>query len=156
MIKIIEPNEYEICYKIINTCFTIVADELKITQANCPGHSAHLDYNSFLNKIKSTTMYGLFLPELVGCIGIEKKSDVRYKIKYLSVDPKHQHKGYGKLLMDHMETVASNKLQLGMIYEHTVLFEWYCSLGYEVDKIATYKKNAFKVAYMEKRLHENI
>lgn len=152
----IEPKHYKKCYNILHTSFTKVADTLKITRANCPGHSAYLEYNTFISQMENTTMYGLFLPELVGCIGLEKKSDVRYKIKYLSVDPKHQHKGYGKLLMDHMETVASCKLQLGMIYEHTLLLNWYCLLGYEVKKIVAYKKNVFKVAYMEKRLDENI
>jgi len=157
MIREINGDEYLACFEMMHKSFNQVADELGINQSNCPGHSAFITYKTFISDLeKNVRMYGLFNPELVGCVGLIKKSDVRYKVKYLTIAKIYRHKGYGKDLMSHIEKISSGKIQLGMIYEHKILLDWYISLGYKVDKISSYKKNRFKVAYMEKKLDENL
>jgi len=74
----------------------------------------------------------------------------------LSVLPKYRHLGIGKELMLFAESKADEKLVLGMIYDNQKLFNWYLTLGYEVDKIKTYRGNDYKVAYMEKTIEKNI
>lgn len=157
MIRLLNEDDYSKCYNLIHETFLLLAESLGITPSNCPGHSAYLTYQKFLGQInKNLSMYGLFEPDLIGCVGLVKKSDVRYQVKYLTVDQAHRHKGHGKMLMDYIEDLSFGKIQLGMIYEDQTLYEWYQNLGYKVDKLTYYKKNKFQVAYMEKVLDENI
>lgn len=157
MIKVIEEQDYKLCYQMMIESFLAVAETIDATFDNCPGNSAFLEYNTFLNIIeKGLVLYGYYAPELVGCIGLHKKSDKRHKIKYLCVSRHYQHQGYGKALMDHVESLVEGKLQLGMINENIILRTWYESLGYQIDKVMSYKKNKFTVAFMEKQLDENL
>jgi len=157
MIKEVEEKDYKLCYQMMIESFLEVADSIGATSENCPGNSAFMAYNTFITKMnKGLVLYGYYAPELVGCIGLEKKSARRHKIKYLCVSIHHQHQGYGKALMDYMETLVEGKLQLGMINENLILRNWYESLGYKIDKVMSYKKNKFTVAFMEKQLNENV
>ncbi len=152
-----EIDDYEHCYKVIINSFLEVNSILGITEKNCPGNSGYMTYHQFQNELlKGLKLYGFYNPELVACIGLYRKSDVRTKIKMLCVLPRYRHLGIGKELMDFAESKADIKLVLGMIYENQKLFNWYLSLGYEVDKIKTYKGNDYKVAYMEKTIEKNI
>ena len=137
-----EIEDYERCYKIIIESFSDVNNILGITEKSCPGNSGYMTYNKFQNELsKGLKLYGYYQPELVACIGLYKKSDVRTKIKMLSVLPKYRHLGIGKELMLFAESKADEKLVLGMIYDNQKLFNWYLTLGYEVDKIKTYRGN---------------
>ncbi len=156
MIKLIESDDYKLCYDVIINSFKDVTESLRATPENCPGNSAFMSYNQFLNKTKKMDLYGYYEDELIGCIALIKKSDVSYKIKMLSVLNTHRHKGIGKKLIDYMSELANGKIKLGMIYENTKLYEWYLSLGFVTDKIVTYKGNDFHVAYMEKKIETNI
>lgn len=156
MIKQLEDNLVD-AYQVIVQSFKAVADEHEMTEENCPGNSAFMSFDKFKMTIQSEfILFGLYKPQLVGCIGIEKKSAQRFKIKWLSVIPDHRHRGYGMRLMDHASTYigeqGGEKIQLGMIYENQKLYHWYLSQGFVVDKIKAYKKNKFKIVFMEKRL----
>ncbi|MBI9014295.1 MAG: GNAT family N-acetyltransferase [Clostridiales bacterium] len=157
MIQVIEERDFKLCYQMMIESFLVVADTIGATPENCPGNSAFLEYGTFLNAIeKGLVLYGYYAPELVGCIGLDQKSEKRHKIKYLCVSIHHQQQGYGKALMDHVESLVEGKIQLGMINENIILRTWYESLGYKIDKVKSYKKNKFTVAFMEKQLDENI
>lgn len=142
-------------FDVIKASFKSIADEMYMTAENCPGNSAFMSYDKF-QRAKQMVLFGLFDQDLIGCIGVEYKSEVRYKIKYVSVLPTQQHKGYGRKLVEHachyIEEAGGKKIQLGMIRENEILFDWYLSLGFELDKVVNYRKNAFTVAYMEKIL----
>lgn len=154
-IRLLEKDELNICLNVIINSFKTVADKLNITNENCPGNSAYLELNDLNNYFdKGYKFYGLFKKELIGCIVVEKKSDVRYKIRLLSVLEENRHEGFGKILIEFVENLViplgCKKIQLGMIYENRVLRDWYESLGFEIEKIKKYRKNDFKVAYMFK------
>lgn len=152
---IVEIEDRENLYQVIVASSRDVIQEFHMTAQNCPGNTAFMTYNQFesLNDIK---YYGIYDVNLVGCIGIKKMSDVRYKIKHLAVLESHRHLGYGSELLEYamkyIENEGGLKVQLGMIYENQKLYHWYLSKGFEVNKIKTYKSNAFKICYMEKIL----
>ena len=156
-IRIIKKEEIVICHKVIVNSFIPVASSLFMTEENCSGNSAFLKLDQ-LHKMydKGLIILGLYDDFLIGCIGLEKKSDDRYKIKLLSVIPGYRHRGLGAMLIKAMEerVIQSGgiKLQLGMIYENEVLRKWYESLGFKIDKVKTYKGNTFKIVYMSKDL----
>lgn len=156
-VKLIEENELMKCHQIIVSSFMTVTESLGMTKVNCPGNSAFLELKHLKSMInKGLIIYGLYDTSLIGCIGLEKKSDSRYKIKLLSVLEAYRHKGSGFLLVSTMEekviSFGGCKVQLGMIYENEVLTNWYGSLGYKIVKIKNYKDNCFKIAFMEKDL----
>jgi len=156
MIKLIPSESLDESYELIVSAFKSVADEIGATPDNCPGNSAFMSRSKFAKEINKMKLYGYYDPDLVGCIGLVKKSEVTYKIKILCVKEDKRHNGIGKALVEFIETKVSGKLKLGMIYENQTLFKWYQSLGYEVEKIKTYKGNKFRLAYMEKRIEETV
>ncbi len=156
MIKLIESEDYKRCYDVIVASFKGVSEALNATPENCPGNSAFMSYNRFLNMTKKMNLYGYYDENLIGCVGLIKKSDVSYKVKMLSVLPSKRHQGIGQQLMDYVTEHSAGKLKLGMIYENKKLYKWYLNLGFETEKIVSYKGNDFHVAYMEKRIEANL
>jgi ribosomal protein S18 acetylase RimI-like enzyme len=152
MIKHIEKNR--VSYNVIIHSFKDVAEMYNMTKENCPGNSAFMSYEKFMNYSGELFAYGD--QTLKACMGIEKKSDVTYKLSMLSVLPSYRKQGIGHEMMTFAETYVrrcqGQKIKLGMIYENQVLFDWYQSLGYTADKIKAYKGSAFRLAFMEKKL----
>lgn len=144
-IKIAEEKNLKDCYKVIVASFKY--------ESNI---DIYIKYDKFLKAYeKGVEVY--FISEdnnIIGCIGIEKKSDIKYKIRFLSVLPEYRHLGYGKKLIYNAEQIVSlksgNKISLGMNYSNKVLLNWYESLGYKVDKIKEYKKGSIEIAFMNK------
>lgn len=156
MIKAIDLDEFDDCYDLIVEAFRDIAEDLNATPENCPGNSAFMTKEKFKRASNKMTLYGYYGDDLLGCIGLIKKSDVSFKIKMLSVKPNFRHQGIGRQLIEHVEALSFGKITLGMIYENQLLYEWYLSLGYSLDKKVTYKGNRFHVAYMEKKIEKNI
>lgn len=157
MIQSIEFNRE--AYHVIIDSFSDVINQYQMTKENCPGNSAFMSYEYFMSQASKVKLFGLFDEGLVGCVAVEKKSPQRYKIKWLSMLFEKRHHGYGKVLMAHAEawiqSQGGHKVTLGMIYENQVLHAWYLGIGYQVDKIKSYKGNVFQICYMEKK-YENI
>lgn len=155
MIKKVAIEELKDCYEVILESFRDVMDELNITRENCSGFSGFLRYEKLLSQVKKgLTLYGWYEPDLIGCIGLLTKSSARTQIKYLCVLKTCRHQGIGMNLIHHVENMTSGRLQLGMIYENTVLFRWYESLGFQVDKIVPYRSKVFHIAFMEKTIEK--
>ncbi|MBN2797157.1 MAG: GNAT family N-acetyltransferase [Clostridia bacterium] len=150
----ISPLEYtQETYDVIHRSFYEIANTFNMTPQNCPGNTAFMSYAYFLNQKNKIQLFGIYDKNLVGCIGVEKKSDVRYKIKWLCVLDEYRHQGYGKLLIDfsvqYIKELGGKKVQLGMFYENQVLHHWYLNNGFQVEQIKAYKSNDFKICYME-------
>ena len=155
MIREITADELKDCHLVITESFSDIMTQLNITRENCSGFSGFLRYEKLLSQInKGLKLYGFYDPDLVGCIGVLKKSSTRYQVKYLCVKSDYRHQGIGRILIDYVENIAQGKIQLGMIYENTVLLNWYQSLGYEIDKITPYKSRVFNIAFMEKKIEK--
>ncbi len=156
-IRLLNKDELNDCLIVIRESFLTVAKDFNMTEENCKGNSAYLKKDKLLKMYNSgIEIYGLFSDSLIACIALEKKSDVRYKIKLLSVKTDFRHKGYGKLLVDEVEKQViakqGKKIQLGCINENQRLVSWYESLGFRIDKTKKYKGNSFTVSYMIKDL----
>lgn len=156
MIRLIEHEEMKQVYELIVRSFQTTVEELNITQETAKGYTAFLTYEQFIKKFMKIQLYGYFNPDLQGCIGLVRKSDVTAKIKWLAVDSAYRHQGIGKKLMAYLEACHTGKMTLGMIYENKKLLRWYETLGYDVKKIKYFKGHHFQMAYMEKKIEKNL
>lgn len=145
-----EKIEFCDAYEIIRESFS--DPPINVSKENCPSYSGFLTYHQFIKEAKTLIILGI--PD-IGCVGIEKKSDIRYKIKYLCVRKSHRHKGLGHLLMrdaeKYIENQGGRRIQLGMLYDHKALLAFYCSLDYKITKKKS-SANKLTIAFMEKKL----
>lgn len=152
MIKRVE--DYRHLFDLIHLSHRNEVELLNLKQADCPGHSGFMTYDKYVSSAKGFTFYAI---DNIACVGIEKKSEKRYKIHFLSVHPEHQNKGVGKhFMLEIMEMIhreGGRLITLGMICENQKLLTWYEKLGFEVKKIKKYKQ--VHLAFMEYK-YENI
>lgn len=140
--------DFDQAYTIIIESFK--NPSLEVSRSNCPSYSGFITKDYFRRAYEKIKMIGL---GDFACVGIEKKSDQRYKIKYLAVLQAYRHQGYGRLLMMEAEAdikaQGGSRIQLGMIYDDQRLFEFYESLGYRLVKLKEHPKK-LTLAFMEK------
>lgn len=152
MIKQISAKE---AYDIIIASFS--ETELNITKEQCPGYSGFLNYEHLLKEeAEGLRLFGYYKDQLVGCVALAYKSNVRYKLKYLAVLKAYRKQGIGNELMTFAESVARDEhcqyIKLGMIRDNEKLYDFYTARGYLTKKINNYKHNAYRIAFMEKKL----
>lgn len=152
MIKQISAKE---AYDIIIESFN--ETELNITKDQCPGYSGFLNYEQLLKEeAEGLRLFGYYKDRLIGCVALAYKSDVRYKLKYLAVLKSYRKQGIGNELMTFVETIARNEhfqyIKLGMIRDNEKLYNFYTERGYVTKKVNSYKNNAYRIAFMEKKL----
>jgi len=160
-LKINQVTDREEVYGLIPMIcqsFGTVAEELGINQEDYPGNGAFTN-KGHMNKLlmKGIKFFALHADDkIVGCVGVEKISDIKYKINRLAVLPSERHKGYGKVLLDFVEEyVTSQKglaVGLGMINENEPLKTWYLANGFKVKKIRNSRNSRFSICFLEKLL----
>jgi len=144
-IRPLDEKQYKSCVDLLNLSF----EEIK---------TDYITLNELENEAKKGTIfYGLFNKDkLIGCIGLIQKSEESYKIVRLAVLSEYRHKGYGENLMEHAETIAilngGLKMSLGFRSQNEELKKWYLNLGYEIEKIKTYKDNKSDICFAKKKL----
>lgn len=140
----------EDAYYIIHESFK--NSPIHITKENCPSYSGFITFQQFKRSYDNITILGY---KNIACVGIEKKSASRYKIKHLAVLEKYRHQGYGsKLMLEAEQYIKSNggiKIQLGMLYDHKNLMAFYENLGYRLVKKKEHPRK-LTIAFMEKTL----
>lgn len=156
-IKMLKKEELKLCHEVIVKSFLPVAESLSLTEKNNSNNSAFMKLESLYNLYnRGNEIYGLFEEELIGCVSIEKKSDLNYNIRLLCVLSEYQNNNYGKALLKFIESriidLNGNKASLGMVYENKKLYDWYRTLGYQTDKIKRNNKSGISIAFMSKVL----
>jgi GNAT superfamily N-acetyltransferase len=86
-------------------------------------------------KKRGLKFFGLFLGEKqIGFIAIETADTGLYRFEKLAVLPEHRHRGYGAILvrfaLDYVLRHNGQKVEIGIINEHTVLKDWYKASGF--------------------------
>ena len=145
--------------RVIRDSFRPVAAEFGLTPENCPTHPSFITVERLdeLRK-REVKLFGLFLGETqVGFVAVEKAEEAIYYMEKLAVLPDYRHRGYGSRLvefaLDHARTGNGEELCIGVINEHTVLKEWYKSIGFQEVTSRKFDYLPFTVCYMKTGLN---
>ena len=101
MIKQLETTSFPLAAEVIRTSFMTVANELGLTEENCPKYVSFITTAERLQtqRERGWWLYGYFEEEqLVGYVSISKEADGNFEIHNLAVLPESRHKGYGRKL----------------------------------------------------------
>jgi ribosomal protein S18 acetylase RimI-like enzyme len=153
--EITSEAEIQTSLHIIRESFKTVAEELHLTQENAPTHPSFITLDSLLQQQTRANYFGLFNDNTqLGFVAIEKAEGNIYYLERLAVLPGHRHKKYGETLVNFVIEYAKKaggiKLSLAMIDSHTVLKDWYKSLGFKEKETKKYEHLPFAVCFMEK------
>ena len=156
MIKPFKFSDLPLAAEVVRASFATVAEELGLTEQNCPRHPAFITTAERLEAYLAAgaLMFGLFEGErLVGYASLTKNGRRAYEIHNLAVLPAYRHKGYGKQLLDFCKAKAKElkgrKLVLGIIEENTVLKAWYAANGFAHTGTKKFDFLPFTSGYME-------
>lgn len=94
---------------------------------------------------------------VVGAVHLVPRPDWRVpELGRLAVDPAHQRRGYGTLLLEYVEDVARDagwdRLRLRTLEGHPVLADWYRRLGYTRVDVEPLEDRPYDAPVLEKRL----
>ncbi len=159
--------------RVIRDSFKTVAQEFSLTRRIAPTHPSFITSRQ-LSEIKENGLlfYGLFINRLrvgrlqvarpvvgghqVGFVAIQTAADGVFYLEKLAVLPEYRHGGYGRLLVktvvDYARDNHGSKVSLGMINEHTVLKNWYLSLGFKETGVKNFVHLPFTVCFMDRDL----
>jgi ribosomal protein S18 acetylase RimI-like enzyme len=145
--------------RVIRDSFKTVASEFALTRKNCPTHPSFVTARQ-LDELqrKGLKFFGLFLGDKqIGFVAVEKADKTLYYIEKLAVLPPYRHAGYGRTLMEfalnYVRKSMGEKVSLGVIDEHTVLKNWYKTIGFEETITRKYDHLPFTVCFMEKEVN---
>ena len=164
MIRLLEPSEFPQAAEVILASFLTVANDLGLTEENCP---KYVGFVTTAERLQTQFdwgwwIYGLFEDEqFIGYASISKLSgiddaiadDGAYEIHNLAVLPEHRHKGYGKQLLDfcisEVKASGGNIINISIVEENTVLKNWYTANGFTHTGTKRFDHLPFTVGYMQ-------
>jgi ribosomal protein S18 acetylase RimI-like enzyme len=140
---------------IVRQAFSTVAAEFNITQENNPTHASFITLERLLERGQRARFFGLYDDNTqTGFVAIEEGPEDTYYMECLAVPPGLRHRGYGRQLvsfvLDYVMKNGGARVVLGMIDGHTVLKEWYKSLGFVQTETKKFERLPFLVCFMEK------
>jgi GNAT superfamily N-acetyltransferase len=140
---------------VIRSSFNTVAAEMNLTPDNCPGHTAFTTMEKLLDLYGKAACFGLYADGTqIGFVAAEKAgSGETFYLDKLAVLSDKRHKGYGAQLvmcaLDYAAGHGAKVVSLGMIDSHTVLKEWYKSLGFKETGTKKFEHLPFLVCFMD-------
>ena len=149
------PEDIPNIVSIVREANGVVARKLGITAENAPTHPSNCQPFWIEENFKKGLRYFILLEDgkPVGCAALEKASDTVCYLERLAVLPESQQKGYGRALVGHCFRTArqwgARTISIGIIREHTVLMEWYRSLGFRIVRHKDFDHLPFGVTFME-------
>ena len=164
MIRQLEPSSFPIAAEVIRTSFATVAEELNITEQNCPKYVGFVTTTERLQTQHEWGwwLYGFYKDEqLVGYVSVSKAAqdgdtlevDGNYEIHNLAVLPECRHMGYGRQLLYHcvsrIREFGGNKIIISIVEENTVLKNWYTDYGFRHTGTKKYEHLPFTSGYLE-------
>ena len=141
--------------RVIRNSFRTVAKEFNLTRENCPTHPSFITVRQLTElKEKRVNLFGGIIRETqVGFVALEKAEEALYYMEKLAVLPDYRHHGYGQKLVEFAVEYARNhngkKISIGTIDEHTILKDWYKTLGFKEVSTRKFNHLPFTVCYME-------
>jgi ribosomal protein S18 acetylase RimI-like enzyme len=159
--SLIADEEIAACVPVIRRSFKTVAEEMGLTEANCPSHTSFMTYEKLKEKVeKGFRCFGLFehgrTPEQAGFVGAFRASEELYYLEKLAVLPELRHKGYGRMLVDHVFAFAGEnggkRISITLIDENVLLKRWYLDYGFRQTDLKKFPHLPFTVCFMEKEI----
>ncbi|MBE6574791.1 MAG: GNAT family N-acetyltransferase [Ruminococcaceae bacterium] len=151
----VTQDELQACLSVIHHSFGTVAKEFGLTRENCPKHTSFIPLTFLETQMNwGWHMYGLYAGEkIIGYVSLSKEGEVAFALHNLAVLPEYRHRGFGKLLLDHvkgeMRAMGGKTLKLGIIEESTVLKNWYISHGFVHTGTKKFDHLPFTSGYLE-------
>lgn len=156
MIKQVENKEQlNICLDIIRSSFITVAEEFRLTESNCPSHTAFMTIDKLEKQFDDGRPMFLFYQgdTPVGYFSLAKCGDKEWELNNLAVLPEYRHLGIGKSMVDYAVTTVKNyggnKISIGIIEENLILKNWYLKLGFNHISTRKFEHLPFTVGLME-------
>jgi len=152
--EITDKAEFGRSVPIIRQAFSTVAGEFNITKENNPTHASFITLERLLERGQRARFFGLYTDDsLAGFVAVEEGPEGAYYMEWLAVPPGLRHRGYGgqlvKFVLDYVKQNDGVKVALGLIDGHTVLKEWYKSLGFVQTATKKFERLPFLVCFME-------
>jgi diamine N-acetyltransferase len=139
--EVTTDDELRESMRIIHVAFAPVAQELGITRESWPQCTGFITLDALnLGRLGGDRYFGLFDDETqVGFVAIPTPKEGHCHFGRLAVLPEHQHKGYGRQLvqfvMDYARKAGVTKVSLGMANANDTLRRWYEGLGFHVTEV---------------------
>ena len=155
IIQVKNKEQLNICLEIIRNSFITVAEEFRLTENNCPSHTAFMTIDMFQKQFDDGRPMFLFyqgdIP--VGYFSLAKCNDEEWELNNLAVLPEYRHLGIGKAMVDYAVATVKNysgtKISIGIIEENSTLKNWYSNLGFTHISIRKFEHLPFTVGFME-------
>ena len=158
--EITDESELRRSVDVIRESFRTVADEFGLTEGNCPTNPAFITLERLeALRGKSVKFFGLYEEEeQIGFVALEKADAGVYYLEKLAVVPDRRHNGHGKNLVefvcDHAIAAGGTTVSIGIMDNHTLLKDWYKTLGFTQTGTKRFEHLPFVVSFMEKRLEK--
>jgi N-acetylglutamate synthase-like GNAT family acetyltransferase len=143
---------------IIRKSFLDVAKHFNLTEHNCPTHPSNCREQWIQEALKKGVRYYVLEAEgqQCGCVALEHANPEVCYLERLAVLPDHRRCGYGRALMAHAvgeaRALGVQRVDIGIIAEHTELKDWYRHIGFEEVRRATFNHLPFEVLFMSIRM----
>lgn len=151
----ISESELPLCSDVIRNSFATVANDLNLTQQNCPTHTSFITLDNLQYHVRcGYNMFGLYNNDtLIGYASLEKKSARGYELHNLCVLPENRHSGGGKMLIEFCKNYAiqngADSVTLSMINESEILKNYYMQNGFTVTGTKRFPHLPFTVCFMK-------
>ena len=156
MIKQLDSSALSLAAEVIRTSFATVADDLGLTEENCPKYVGFVTTAERLQTQRDWGwwIYGLYdSGQIVGYVSISRQDDGAYEIHNLAVLPEDRHNGYGRQLLDFcvakVKELGGSKINISIVEENTVLKNWYIEYGFIHTGTKKFEHLPFTSGYME-------
>lgn len=153
------PDELDTCTEIIRDSFITVAEDFKLTSANCPTNPAFIDPDDMQNlQSENRELYRIsYHRKPAGFVAIERslKEPGVFYIEKVCVLPEFRHLGIGKSIMEfawkRIIEMGGIQASVAIIDENVQLKNWYKRLGFDVTGIKKFDHLPFTVCFMAKK-----
>jgi ribosomal protein S18 acetylase RimI-like enzyme len=142
--------------QVIRESFQTVADELGLTERNCPTHPSFMSFERLkAETVKGLRCFGLFTGGAqAGFVAAFPASADLFYLERLAVLLDYRHRGYGRILVDHVFSFArergGKRISIAVIHESDVLKRWYSDYGFRETGTKVFPHLPFTVCFMEK------
>ena len=155
IIQVKNKEQLNICLDIIRSSFITVAEEFRLTENNCPSHTAYMTIDKLQKQFDDGRPMFLFYQDAVpvGYFSLAKCSDEEWELNNLAVLPEYRHLGIGKAMVNYavkmVKRYGGNKISIGIIEENTKLKDWYLKLGFTHILTRKFEQLPFTVGFMK-------
>jgi len=140
--------------RLIRDSFRDVAERFGLTRESCPTHPSHCTDEWITSAMAKGVRYALLEAgkDPCGCVAMEQARPGLWYLESLSVLPEYRRKGFGTALvrhaLDEARKAGAQRVEIGIIAEHTELRDWYAKLGFLEKETVRFDHLPFAVTFM--------